>query len=169
MTTDSASKEKRELPAHIHEMTRPEIDQFLCCAPVGRLAMIARGRPYVIPVGFVWWEGRIGIHMCAQPGLKMEALGSSPEVCFEVDESLSDVSLAKSVIIMGRAEVFGDKKRMAPYLQKLIDKYRVPMPLGEYGTKKGRDLKKELERVRICEITPVVISGRSCVRTNSNF
>jgi len=167
--TNLKSDMKRELPAHIHEMTRPEIDQFLCCAPVGRLAMIARGRPYVIPVGFVWWEGRVGIHMCAQPGLKMEALASNPEVCFEVDESLSDVSLAKSVIITGYAKVVDDKKLMAPYLQKLIDKYRVPMPLGEYGAKNDRDLKKELERVRICEITAQEISGRSCVRTNSNF
>jgi len=72
VTTDSASKEKRELPAHIHEMTRPEIDQFLCCAPVGRLAMIARGRPYVIPVGFVWWEGRIGIHVA---GIEKVSIG----------------------------------------------------------------------------------------------
>lgn len=166
---DSASKPQSKLPAHIHEMTPKEIDQFLSCAPVGRLGMIARGGPYVIPVGFAWWEGRIGIHMCAQPGLKIEALSSSPEVCFEVDESLSDISLAKSVIITGRAEVVDDKMRMAPYLQKLIDKYRVPMPLGEYGTKNGRNLKKELERVRICEITPREISGRSCVRANSNF
>ena len=166
---EPTDKPKRDLPAHIHEMTRKEIDQFLTCASVGRLGMIARGKPYVIPVGYVWRQGRIGIHMCAQPGLKMEALRSSPEVCFEVDESLSDVSLAKSVIITGHAEVVDDKKRMAPYLQGFVDKYRVTVPLGEYGAQKGRDLKKELERVRICEITPNEICGRSCVRTNSNF
>ena len=170
MTENLYGHGKSVMPERWHEMTPLEIDQFLSCARVGRLAMIVRGGPYVIPVGYVWWEGKIGIHMCTQPGMKMEALGSSPEVCFEVDESLSDVSLTKSVIIMGRAELVEDKKCMIPYLQKIINKYRVQVPLGEYErVKKGRNLKKDLEMVRICLVTPEKISGRSCVRTNSNF
>ena len=36
--------------AHVHPMTRAEIEQFLTVAPVGRLGMTTPDGPYVIPV-----------------------------------------------------------------------------------------------------------------------
>ena len=132
--------------------------------------------PYVIPVGYCYTEGKIFIHMCSFEGRKMRVLKEHPIVCFEVDESLSDASLAKSVIITGRAEIISEPKRMIPYLQMHIDKYRVPRPYGEYASMNNRKemaLKKygrpELEILRICCITPHEMTGRSIVRTNSSF
>jgi len=161
---------------HVHPMTQLEIDQFLTCAPIGRLGMITPEGPYIIPVGYCYTEGKIFIHMCREEGRKMRALQANPVVCFEVDESLSDVSLAKSVIITGRAEIIKEPKRMIPYLQLLINKYRVPMPYSEYATRNNRQAraleqygKPELEVVRICCITPQDITGRSIKRANSNF
>ena len=78
----------------------------------------------------------------------MSVLNEHPIVCFEVDESLSDASLAKSVIITGRAEIISEPKRMIPYLQMHIDKYRVPRSFGEYASmdnRKEKALKKSLE------------------------
>ena len=152
-----------------HSMTQPEIDQFLACARVGRIGVLWKEGPYIVPVGFGYSEGKIFFHTCHQEGLKMEAIRSNPHVCFEVDESLSDCSLAKSVILFGRAEVIDDKDKMLPYLQKLIDKYRVPISFGQYITKGNRKVKEELEMVRICLITPDKMTGQSFVRTNSNF
>ncbi len=161
---------------HVRPMSRAEMDQFLTVAPVGRLGMITPEGPYVIPMGYCYTEGKIFIHMCGEEGRKVRALKANPVVCFEVDESLSDTSLAKSVIITGRAEIIDEPKRMIPYLQLHINKYRVPMPYGEYATRNNRKEKAleqygkpELEVLRICCITPTEMTGRSIVRTNSNF
>jgi nitroimidazol reductase NimA-like FMN-containing flavoprotein (pyridoxamine 5'-phosphate oxidase superfamily) len=90
----------------------------------------------------------------------MENLRKNGQVCFEVDEALSDATMSKSVIIFGTAEIIEDEQRMIPYLQKLIDKYRVPLEFEEYMRKPGRDRESELKAVRICLITPTKITGR---------
>ena len=172
-------KETDRLPnaaSHVHPMSRPEMDQFLTTAPIGRLGMSTPEGPYIIPVGYCYAEGKIFIHMCSFEGRKMRVLKDQPIVCFEVDESLSDASLAKSVIITGRAEIISEPSRMIPYLQMIIDKYRVPRPYGEYASmnnRKEKALEKygrpELDILRICCISPHDMTGRSIVRTNSNF
>jgi len=146
------------------DMTPPEIDQFLTCARVGRIGLILKEGPYIVPVGYGYSQGKIFFHTCRE-GLKMEAIQSNPDVCFEVDESTSDGSLAKSVILWGRVEVIAEKERMLPYLQKLIDKYRVPVSFGEYMRKGNRHVKEELEAVRICLISPHKITAKKIVRT----
>jgi hypothetical protein len=157
-------------------MGQAEMDQFLAVAPIGRLGMTTPDGPYIIPVGYCYTEGKIFIHMCKEEGRKMAVLKENPIVCFEVDESLSDASLAKSVIITGKAEIIKEPKRMIPYLQLHIDKYRVPMPYAEYAVRNDRQKvalekygKPELQVVRICCITPHEMTGRSIMRTNSNF
>jgi len=151
------------------EMSSREIDQFLTCGRVGRLGMILpEGGPYIVPVGYGYVDGKIYFHTCSE-GLKMEIIQANPNVCFEVDESISDCSLAKSVIILGRAEILSDKKEMIPYLEKLIDKYRVPVSFAEYMRKGKRDVQEELEQVRIILITPHKITGNKFVRKNGNF
>jgi nitroimidazol reductase NimA-like FMN-containing flavoprotein (pyridoxamine 5'-phosphate oxidase superfamily) len=165
MTKVETNVDRPDTP--VHPMTRPEIDQFLTCAPIGRIGLITKEGPYVVPVGYGYSEGKIFFHTCEE-GMKVEAIRSNPNVCFEVDESLSDASLAKSVVIMGRAEIIQEKERMIPYLQKLIDKYRVPVSFGEYMSRGNRKLKEELEVVRICLITPDKITGRKILRKSSN-
>jgi nitroimidazol reductase NimA-like FMN-containing flavoprotein (pyridoxamine 5'-phosphate oxidase superfamily) len=143
----------------VKEMTCEEIDQFLTCARIGRLGMILRGDPYVVPVGFAYADGKVLFHTCSK-GLKMEALKQNSNVCFEVDETLSDATMSKSVIIFGKAEIIEDEQKMIPCLQKLIDKYRVPLGFDEYMHKPGRNRESELRAARICVITPTKITGR---------
>lgn len=121
--------------------------------------MVLKGGPYVVPVGFAYADGKVFFHTCCK-GLKMEGLRQDSNVCFEVDESLSDATMYESVIIFGRAEIIDDKRKMIPYLQKLIDKYRVPLSFDEYMRKPGRNRESELGAVRICVITPTKITGR---------
>ena len=151
-----------------NEMSKIEIDQFLTCARVGRIGLTSKEGPYIVPVGFAYSDGKIFFHTC-KDGLKMEAIRTNPKVCFEIDESISDGSLAKSVIIWGQVEVIEEKERMIPYLQKLIDKYRVSVLFGEYMNKGDRNVKEELSKVRICLIAPHRINGRKVIRTNGNF
>jgi hypothetical protein len=143
----------------VKEMTCEEIDQFLTCTRIGRLGMVLEDGPYVVPVGFAYAEGNVFFHTCCK-GLKMESLRKNTNVCFEVDEALSDATMSKSVIIFGTAEIIEDEQRMIPYLQKLIDKYRVPLNFDEYMRKPGRNRESELKAARICLITPTKITGR---------
>jgi len=144
-------------------MSREEIERFLCCARVGRLGVVLEdGTPYVVPVGFGYADGKIFFHTCNK-GLKMDALRRNTKVCFEVDESLSDASMFKSVIIFGTAEIVSEKAKIIPYLQKLIDKYRVPESFDKYMSKPGRNREKELEAVRICVITPTKVTSKKWV------
>ncbi len=150
----------------VKEMSSEEVDQFLACARVGRLGIALKDGPYVIPVGFGYADGKVFFHTCNK-GLKMYGLRKNPNVCFEVDETISDATMYKSVIIFGKAEIIDDEKRMIPYLQKLIDKYRAPLDFDEYMNKAGRNREKELKAVRVCTITPVKTTGRKLVPKDS--
>ncbi len=143
----------------VEEMTSTEIDQFLTCARVGRLGVSLKDGPYIVPVGYVYSNGKIFFHTCNK-GLKMDTIKRNPNVCFEVDEALSDISMFKSVIAFGTAEIIDDEEEMIPCLQKLIDKYRVPENFDKYISKPRRNREKELKAAKICAITPKKITGR---------
>jgi len=144
------------------EMTLEEIEQFILNARVGRLGLSSPDGPYIVPLGYVYAEGKVFFHTCNK-GLKMKLLEDNNTVCFEVDESLSDASMYKSVIVFGKAKIIDDKEGMTPYLQKLIDKYRVPEPFDDYMNKPGRNREKELAAARICVITPTKITGKKFI------
>ena len=143
-------------------MAPDEIEQFLLNARVGRLGLSLAEGPYIVPLGYAYADGKVFFHTCST-GLKMKTIKADSNVCFEVDESLSDASMYKSVIITGKIEVIDNKEKMIPYLQKLIDKYRVPEPFEEYMSKPGRNREKELAAVRICVITPTKLTGKKFI------
>lgn len=65
------------------EMSREEIEAFVKENKVGRLATInAQGYPYVIPLNYVYDEGRFIFH-CAPEGEKLDSIVANPRVCFE--------------------------------------------------------------------------------------
>ena len=146
------------------EMSSAEIAQFLTCARAGRLGLCINGEPHIIPLGFVYNEGQIAFHSCVE-GIKMKALESKPRVCFEVDETISDASMYKSVIVHGVVEILSDPAKMIPWLQLHINKYRVPEGFETYMQKPKRDRDAELAKSRIVVITPDAISGRKFIRS----
>lgn len=145
-------------------MSQAEIDQFLTCARTGRLGLSIKGEPYIVPVGFVYHQGKIAIHSCTE-GKKMAALQANPRVCFEVDETISDVSMYKSVILRGTGEILDEDNIMIPYLQLHINKYRVTKEFEAYMSQPGRDRDEELKSSRIILITPDQISGIKFMRS----
>jgi len=147
----------------ISRMEESEIDQFLTHSRVGRVGMSLEDGPYVVPVGYCYEGGEIFFHSCFS-GLKMRSMARNPKVCFLVDESLSDGSMYKSVIVKGSVEIIDDEERMIPYMQSLINKYRVPVSFDEYISRPGRSREKEMAVVRICVITPMEITSRTMVR-----
>ena len=83
-----------------------------------------------------------------------------------LDESLSDTSMYKSVIVKGTAKIIDDEEEMIPYLQALINKYRVPVSFDEYISRPGRNREKEIAAIRIILISPKEISGKCMIRVN---
>ena len=146
----------------ISKMEPGEVDQFLTHSRVGRIGMSVEDGPYVVPVGYCYEDGEIFFHSCFS-GLKMRSMARDPDVCFLVDESLSDGSMYKSVIVRGSVEIM-DGERMLPYLQSLINKYRVPVGFEEYISRPGRSREKEMAVVRVCVITPKEITSRKMTR-----
>ena len=149
----------------ILKMNHDEINQFLFCARVGRIGISLEEGPYIIPVGYSYENNEIFFHTCYN-GLKMDGIRRNPNIFFQVDESLSDVSMYKSVNIRGVARIIDDEEEMVPYLQTLIDKYRVPVSFDEYIGRPGRSREKEMAVVRIVAITHKEVTGRSMIRVD---
>jgi len=77
------------------------VDALLGRVHHGRLGVISEGRPYIVPVGFVWVDGCLFFH--SAPGRKTRALQADPQCCFEVDEYDQRTAAWASVIAWGTA------------------------------------------------------------------
>jgi uncharacterized protein len=78
-----------------------EIEELLEREHVGRIGCISAGRPYVVPVCYVYRDGDVYGH--TMEGMKWRAMQAHPDVCFEV-ECVDDLTNWRSVIAWGRFE-----------------------------------------------------------------
>lgn len=69
------------------QMRGSDAEALLHTAQVGRLGLCDAGRPYVVPVHFVYLHGAIYVHSASE-GRKVRVLQANPCVCVEVDEFL---------------------------------------------------------------------------------
>jgi hypothetical protein len=109
-----------------------DLAAFLRSAQHGCLATAdAAGRPYVVPVNFLFRGQRIYIHG-AQSGRKLENIAARPEVAFCAYEQLRIVTGEAacrcatryiSVLVEGRAELVPDGERKQALLAALTAKY----------------------------------------------
>jgi nitroimidazol reductase NimA-like FMN-containing flavoprotein (pyridoxamine 5'-phosphate oxidase superfamily) len=72
-----------------------QMEQILEQAQVCRLAMVDRGRPYVVPLNFGYRDRKLYFHSAAE-GRKIDVLRANPHVCFEVDEQVKINKAAKA-------------------------------------------------------------------------
>jgi nitroimidazol reductase NimA-like FMN-containing flavoprotein (pyridoxamine 5'-phosphate oxidase superfamily) len=63
--------------------SREEMEQILHDETLGFLGFSLNAEPYVVPLNFVYIEGRILFH-CARVGRKLDILRANPTVCFTV-------------------------------------------------------------------------------------
>lgn len=78
----------------------------------GRLALSMYDSPYVIPMSYVFSQGKIYLHS-RDRGKKFEFVSKNPRICFEVDRVEKDCW--SSVLVFGKASLSSDleaKKRM---------------------------------------------------------
>jgi nitroimidazol reductase NimA-like FMN-containing flavoprotein (pyridoxamine 5'-phosphate oxidase superfamily) len=89
-----------------------EIEEVLHHGHVGRLASISKGRPYVVPITYVYAGDAVYGH--TMPGRKVKAMRIEPHVCFEVDER--DGMNWRSVVAEGLyEELREDAERQAAF------------------------------------------------------
>jgi len=141
-------------------MTAEEIEELLSQAFVGRLGTCRDDQPYVVPVCFAYYKGRIYFH-CAPKGRKMENMKANPRVCFQVDEHRLVPSLTpcdftmhyRSVLVFGRVRFLMNPDEKLKILKIMVDKYdstKLAKPLDEAMT----------HQVEVGEITVEEISGK---------
>jgi nitroimidazol reductase NimA-like FMN-containing flavoprotein (pyridoxamine 5'-phosphate oxidase superfamily) len=108
-----------------------EMEEILCRAEVGRLALFDGTMPYIIPLNFLYKDGQIVFH-CAWEGKKLDIISMNPNCCFEVDEYLGEVSYHyesrchldyDSVLAFGRARIEDNDETKVKLLQLFSEKY----------------------------------------------
>lgn len=109
------------------------INDLLHRAPVGALAMIAGGRPYVHTNLFVYAEDERAIYFhTARKGAARSAVDDDPRVSFSfselghllpADNALEFSCEFAGVTVFGEATVVGDRSTARRALQMLLDKY----------------------------------------------
>jgi hypothetical protein len=109
---------------------RAVLEEILRENQVGRLGTAVDGRPYVVPMNFVYTNGRIILHT-HRDGKKVKDIQRNPRVCFEVDSGeiiAGDDPCGyswsyRSVIADGTAALIEDPGEKLKALRLLSDKY----------------------------------------------
>ena len=107
-----------------------KIEELLHGSPVGRLGTSVENNPYVVPLCFVYHEGRIYFHSAHQ-GKKLVNLETNENVCFEVDESQlvkaanpCDFTMRYwSVIAYGKARIVRGSNDKLAIMKMMVEKY----------------------------------------------
>jgi uncharacterized protein len=136
-------------------------------APIGVLATVKDGQPYLNPNLFVYDEAQHAIYMhSARSGRTHDNIEQDAQVCFSISEMgrLLPASEAlemsvefSSVVVFGRARIVEDAAEAARMLQMLLDKYFAQL-------KPGRDYRpiqaEELKRTAVYYVQIEAWSGK---------
>jgi hypothetical protein len=106
------------------------MEEILREQDVGRLATSVDDRPYVVPINYVYFNGKVIFHSHPE-GMKMANISKNPRVCFEVDsgeivrgDKPCDYTWKYlSVIVSGEAKVITDRDKRLMALRRLSNKY----------------------------------------------
>ena len=121
---------------------REEMTVLLDRMAVGRLALITKDGPYVVPVNYLFAEDCIYFHS-GPTGKKVEALHADPRVCFLVDEPGPQVTsdrgcgtsqIYESVMCFGKAEFVERLEEKRRILEMMVHRFSPsgpPSPLKD--------------------------------------
>jgi nitroimidazol reductase NimA-like FMN-containing flavoprotein (pyridoxamine 5'-phosphate oxidase superfamily) len=83
------------------ELNVNQIEDVLRSEVIARLAFISEGRPYIVPVTYVYDGESVYIH--SAEGMKIRAMRDNPQVCIEV-EQIESMANWRTVVAQGVAE-----------------------------------------------------------------
>jgi nitroimidazol reductase NimA-like FMN-containing flavoprotein (pyridoxamine 5'-phosphate oxidase superfamily) len=120
------------------DLSQDECSILLSTARYGRLALSKNNLPYVVPMSYVYLEGKIYLHSRGK-GKKVEYATLNPMVCFQID--VLEKERWSSVI------AFGIVRRLSESVeakQKMFDAFTKKGQGGHAGKKFSRE---ELEKM----------------------
>ncbi|GAA4362908.1 pyridoxamine 5'-phosphate oxidase family protein [Paeniglutamicibacter cryotolerans] len=129
----------QEMPA-TETLAADECWKLLRRISVGHLALCGDDGPELFPVNYAVDHGTVVFRTRA--GTKLSMVGNDDRVAFEVDSVDTESGRAWSVIIKGRAEVFGG-------IEEMVDSFSLMLFPWEAGPKDA-----------FVRIVPTIISGR---------
>ena len=143
-------------------MDEEGIFSLLRRADVGQFATVdADGKPYVIPVCFIFEDERIYFH-CALKGKKLDNIRANSAACFSVfevlgmgvspDKPCNSYTYYRSVVASGIARLVDGREQRMRVLRLLSEKY-AKGPVGEI-------LEDSFGRTAVVEIIIDEISGK---------
>lgn len=97
--------------AALHSLTRAECLDLLPTVPLGRIAGIADGQLFVLPVNFAMLDNDILIR--TNPGTKLDAAIAGADVAFEVDHFVNDGMDGWSVLVRAPAHEITAESELA--------------------------------------------------------
>jgi uncharacterized protein len=146
------------------------IEQFLRQARIGFLGLVDGNLPYVVPLNYVWMDGKLYFHG-AGDGRRNQVMSANSEVCFTVCEEYGTITnpvpaktdtAYMSVMIFGQAEPITDLDEATRVLQEMMNKY-VPgyhnRPLSKQHVDKYRSAVYG-GPVQVCRITPQHVTAK---------
>ena len=137
------------------DLSKDECLNLLSAVRYGRLGLAKNAEPYVVPMSYVYQDGRIYLHSRGN-GKKVEYVNENPRVCFQID--LLEKERWSSVIATGVARLSDSVEAK----QKMFDAFTNKGQGGHGGKKFSRE---ELERMpmTIWEIEITEMTGREGV------
>lgn len=148
---------------------RQEIEAILLSNRVGRLATVGLdGYPYITPLNYVFWQGKIYMH-CALQGERLTNIEKDIRVGFEVDEPLAYLDtgftpqasacgvtqLYRSVIIKGIVHLVTDVDAKVAVLNTLVARHE-----GHSNFAAITADMKAVEQCHVLELTIEHITGK---------
>ena len=122
------------------ELTLPQIEHVLRSQVIARIGCIADGRPYVVPITYVYDGDTIVGH--SRDGMKVRHMRQNPFVCVEVDR-IDDMANWESVVAWGRYEELSGEaaaaaiERLVAHLQPLVTSETSVPPHGRPTARDG--------------------------------
>jgi nitroimidazol reductase NimA-like FMN-containing flavoprotein (pyridoxamine 5'-phosphate oxidase superfamily) len=129
-----------------------DCEAILSKSRYGRLGLCADGKPYVVPMSYVYSAGKIFLH--SRPwGKKVDHVKKNKEVCFQVD--LLDENRWSSVIAYGKARLSSDQEAR----RRMFESFTARDLQGHGGQTFSREDLEKME-MTIWEIEVEEITGR---------
>ncbi|WKK76998.2 pyridoxamine 5'-phosphate oxidase family protein [Marivirga salinae] len=101
------------------ELTDKQINDVLESQFMGRIGCQAKGKPYIVPIGYAFEDPYIFAR--SKEGLKIEIMRENNEVCFQVD-IIENMVNWRSVILWGTYEEISDEVEIQTATDIIMEK-----------------------------------------------
>lgn len=141
----------------VEDMPPVEMHALLQTARFGHLACAHNGRPYVVPMHYVY-DGK-ELYFFTTEGMKTQFMNGNPQVCLQVEE-ITDSSHWRSVMVIGRAEKLTNRGELERAKKQIVEHNPslAPAISGTQPYAWGR-----ADNIALYRIQPEIVDGRKTV------